>query len=365
MAHTKPPMQNPMRSDDFDFDLPQELIAPYPAPTRTASRLLHVRADGGLCDKHFGDLPALLQPDDLLVVNDSRVLRARLRARKDGGGAVEILIERVLKPKLALAHARANKPLRDGSALRVGSRELRLQGRRRDLFVLSLRDGDFETLLREHGEVPLPPYIKRKPEALDEERYQTVYAKQPGSVAAPTAGLHFDQAMLSRLRGAGVAIAALTLHVGAGTFQPLRDDDLGRHRMHGERLRVGPALCAEIAACRRRRGRVVAVGTTVVRGLESAAAHTDGSGADGGGERDVQPYDGETEMFIRPGFRFRVTDAMITNFHLPRTTLFVLVCAFAGRARMLAAYRHAIGKRYRFFSYGDATWLERNDGDRR
>ena len=362
-----------MQSNDFHFDLPRELIALYPAPARTASRLLHVRADGGLRDKNFGDLPALLRAGDLLVVNDSRVLRARLRARKEHGGAVEILIERVLEPRLALAHVRANKPLADGCTLAVGERRLRLAGRRRGLFLLAMDDGDFETLLREHGEVPLPPYIRRPPEALDEERYQTVYAKQPGSVAAPTAGLHFDQAMLSRLRAKGVAIAALTLHVGAGTFQPLRDDNVERHRMHRERLRVDEELCAEIAACRRRRGRVVAVGTTVVRGLESAAAN--GAGDDTGGSArddtddddkcDVHPYDGETETFIRPGFRFRATDAMITNFHLPRTTLFVLVCAFAGRERMLAAYRHAIERRYRFFSYGDATWLEKNDGEQR
>ena len=345
-----------MRSSDFHFHLPRELIARYPAPARTASRLLQMPAGGDPRDRRFADLPALVRPGDLLVVNDSRVLRARLRARKDRGGAVEILIERLLKPRLALAHVRANKPLRVGCTLHAGDRELHFEGRRRDLFVLSLRDGDFETLLQEHGEVPLPPYLGRKPEALDEERYQTVYAARSGSVAAPTAGLHFDRAMLARLQRIGVEIASLTLHIGAGTFQPLRHDVVERHEMHGETLHIDEALCAAVAACRRRHGRVIAVGTTVVRGLETAAAG-------GGGE--IRPYRGETRIFIKSGFRFRVTDAMITNFHLPRTTLFVLVCAFAGRERMLAAYRHAVAKRYRFFSYGDATWLERNDGRRR
>lgn len=345
-----------MHNSHFNFELPADLIADYPAPARTASRLLHVRADGGLRDGRFTGLPALLRPGDLLVVNDSRVIPARLHARKTSGGAVEILIERLLEAGLALAHLRSNKPLRRGAVLQVGGCELHVGERRRDLFTLSLGDGDFKTLLRRHGEVPLPPYIRRKPGALDKERYQTVYAKRPGSVAAPTAGLHFDEAMLSRLRADGVEIASLTLHIGAGTFQPLRHETVEQHRMHRETLHVGEALCGAVAACRKRRGRVVAVGTTVARGLETAAAND---------AEQPLPFRGETGIFIRPGFRFRAVDAMITNFHLPKTTLFVLVCAFAGRERMLAAYRHAVAKRYRFFSYGDATWLDRNGGEPR
>lgn len=336
----------------YDFQLPADLIADYPAHERSASRLLHVRADGGLRDTRFAELPALLRAGDLLVVNDSRVIAARLHARKAGGGGVSILIERLAGPRRALAHLRANRPPRRGAVLHIGNCELRVGERRRDLFTLSLDDGDFNTLLQRHGETPLPPYIRRKPEALDAERYQTVYARHPGSVAAPTAGLHFDRALLAQLRDNGVDAASLTLHIGAGTFQPLRGG-AEQHRMHREVLHVGEALCDAVAACRKRRGRVVAVGTTVARGLETAA---------GNGAALPRPFSGETGLFIQPGFRFRAVDALITNFHLPRTTLFVLVCAFAGRERMLAAYRHAIGERYRFFSYGDATWLDKNDG---
>lgn len=345
----------PKRSD-FSFELPAELIADRPCAQRSGSRLLKVPARGGFADLVFRNVVGLLNPGDLLVVNDSRVIRARISARKESGGRVEILIERLLDDGRALALMRAAKPLRDGARLLVGDAAVRVVGRRGELFVLEpeIESGEgcaFSQLLERFGEVPLPPYIRRPVEAFDESRYQTVYAKHPGSVAAPTAGLHFDEALLGLLARKGVQVEALTLHVGAGTFQPLRGEDLGAHVMHRERLRVPARLCAAAAACRKRGGRVVSVGTTVVRALETAC--------DAAGK--IHPYEGETDLFIRPGYRFRSCDALITNFHLPETTLFVLVCAFSGRRRMFEAYRHAVERRYRFFSYGDAAWLERND----
>ena len=341
-----------MKTDRFRFELPRELIAVQPCEQRSRSRLLCVPRWGRFSDRKFENIVALLKPDDLVIVNDSRVIRARLTAYKKSGGKVEILVERLLDPHYALVQAQCSKPLRVRQILNVGESQLRIVERREQMFIVNLEGDDgFTALLERFGEVPLPPYMRRGARAADESRYQTVYAKHPGSVAAPTAGLHFDRPLLTRLRQKGVEWMALTLHVGAGTFLPLRSDDLDEHTMHKERLWVSPQLCEAVSACRQRGGRIVAVGTTVVRALETAS--------DAAGE--LHAYAGETDLFIRPGYRFRVPDVMVTNFHLPETTLFVLVCAFSGRQRMFEAYRHAVELRYRFFSYGDAMWLERND----
>jgi S-adenosylmethionine:tRNA ribosyltransferase-isomerase len=336
-----------MRRADFSYPLPQELIADRPLPRRGASRLLSLDgATGALADLAFDDLAALVRPGDLLVLNDTRVLPARLRGRKASGGACELLLERLLDERRFLAQARASKGLKPGTriALPAGATAVAL-ARRGDLVELEL-DRAALAYFESEGSVPLPPYLAREPDAGDRERYQTVYAEVPGAVAAPTAGLHFDREMLAALERRGVAIERVTLHVGAGTFTPLRAESLDGHRMHAERTRVPAACVAAVAAARSRGGRVVAVGTTVVRALESAAA--------GGG---LAPFTGETDLFIRPGFRFRVVDALLTNFHLPESTLLILVAAFAGRERVLAAYHHAIAGRYRFFSYGDAMFV--------
>jgi len=340
-----------MRAQDFDYELPQELIAQSPAPERAGSRLLVLRRDADAPEhRAFRDLPSLLRPGDLLVVNDTRVIRARLAARKASGGRVEVLVERPLDARRFLAHLRASRAPRPGTRLELpGGAAARVEGRQDDLFVLALEEpADLDALMAEHGALPLPPYIRRAPGACDESRYQTLFAARAGAVAAPTAGLHFDDRTLEHALRAGAALARLTLHVGAGTFAPVREGDLERHVMHAERVEVGEALCAAVARAHEAGGRVVAVGTTCVRALESAAQ---------GGE--LAPFEGETRLFLRPGFRFRVVDALLTNFHLPRSTLLMLVCAFAGRERVLAAYRHAVGARYRFFSYGDAMFLER------
>ncbi|RMG35248.1 MAG: tRNA preQ1(34) S-adenosylmethionine ribosyltransferase-isomerase QueA [Gammaproteobacteria bacterium] len=338
-----------MRLSDFDYELPGELIAQHPTERRGASRLLHLPSTGGPRDRVFLDLPELLQPEDLLVFNNTRVMPARLFGHKATGGRVEILIERVPAPDLALAHVRASKSPKTGTTIKVGEWTLRVAGRHGDLFELELEgEGNIHALMTAEGHVPLPPYIRRADVQSDQERYQTVYAKRPGAVAAPTAGLHFDQSMLETLDAMGVRRTEVTLHVGAGTFQPVRVEDLDQHRMHSEWLEVSEAVCREVAATRERGGRVVAVGTTSVRSLETAAEQ--------GG---LQPYQGDTRLFIRPGYRFRVVDMLLTNFHLPRSTLLMLVAAFAGHERLMAAYRHAVEKRYRFFSYGDAMLLER------
>jgi S-adenosylmethionine:tRNA ribosyltransferase-isomerase len=336
-----------MRRADFHYDLPAELIAQAPPERRGAGRLLVIDgAAGTLRDLRFADLPSLLAPGDLLVLNDTRVVAARLHGRKTTGGAVELLLERVLDGRRFLAMTRASKPFRPGAAIELpGGATAMVIGRAEDMVELEL-DRDVVAYFEAHGEVPLPPYIARAAGAGDRERYQTVYARDPGSVAAPTAGLHFDAAMLDRLDAAGVRTTWLTLHVGAGTFQPVRADNLDEHRMHFERVRVPAEAVAAIDATRRRGGRVVAVGTTVVRSLESAAR-----------PGTLAPFEGETDLFIRPGFRFRVVDAMLTNFHLPESTLLMLVSAFAGRERVLDAYRHAVAERYRFFSYGDACFV--------
>lgn len=336
-----------MRRADFSYPLPRELIAQHPLPERTASRLLALDGgSGALRDLRFADFPSLLRPGDLLVVNDTRVLPARLLGRKASGGACELLLERILDPRRILVQARASKGLRPGTSISLpGGATALVIARHGELHELAL-DRDALAYFEAHGNMPLPPYIGRAAEDSDRERYQTVFADQPGAVAAPTAGLHFDQATLQALESEGVATARLTLHVGAGTFQPLRSDDIAAHRMHAERFRVPASTVAAIEAARRRGGRVIAVGTTVVRALESAAA----TGA-------IAAVEGETDIFIVPGHRFRVVDALLTNFHLPESTLLMLVSAFAGRERVLAAYHHAIAGSYRFFSYGDAMFV--------
>jgi len=335
-----------MRRSDFHYDLPPALIAQEPAPERAASRLLCVGPDDRLEDRHFAELPQQLVPGDLLVFNDTRVIPARLFGEKDTGGRVEILVERVLDERHALAQVRASKPPRAGTKLRVDGAEAGfvVDGRDGEFFRLRLEgDADVMSLLERAGHVPLPPYIRRPDAGGDRERYQTVFARAPGAVAAPTAGLHFSEELLAQLGAQGVRNAMLTLHVGAGTFQPIRVDDLSQHRMHAERYILTPALCAAIEETRRSGRRVVAVGTTVARALESAALK--------GG---LRPGGDETRLFITPGFRFQAVDLLLTNFHLPESTLLMLVCAFGGHERVMAAYRHAVRQRYRFFSYGDA-----------
>jgi S-adenosylmethionine:tRNA ribosyltransferase-isomerase len=340
-----------MRRQDFTYALPEALIAQQPLAERTASRLLYLPAAGPRQDRRFADLPALLRAGDLLLLNDTRVIPARLRGQRDTGGRVEALLERQTGERTALAQLRASKALKPGARLAfagggqsVGARVGERQG---EFFELTF-DRPLAEWLEAIGELPLPPYIARPAGAEDAQRYQTVYGRAPGAVAAPTAGLHFDAPLLAQLRSMGVEIGTITLHVGAGTFKPVRVDDLAEHRMHAERVQVSPGVCAQVAAARARGGRVVAVGTTVVRALESAAA---------GGE--LEPFDGETRLFITPGYQFRVVDVLITNFHLPESTLLMLVCAFGGYEAVMAAYRHAVEQRYRFFSYGDAMLLER------
>jgi len=335
---------------DFDYELPAALIAQYPLAARRDARLLVLGAGvGELRDGAIPDLVDLLRPHDLLVLNDTRVIPARLYGRKDTGGAVEILLERALGPERALAHVRASKAPRAGARIAVeGGGVLRVLGRADDLFEIEADGETLAAVLERAGHMPLPPYIARADEALDRERYQTVWAARPGAVAAPTAGLHLDEALLAACRAKGVALGTITLHVGAGTFRPLRDAEPDKHVLHAERCEVSVDLCAAAAAARAAGGRVVAVGTTVTRALETAAA---------GGA--LAPFEGDTRLFIRPGFQFRVVDALLTNFHLPRSTLLMLVAAFGGYERVLAAYRHAVAARYRFFSYGDAMWLER------
>ena len=340
-----------MQAADFDFQLPSEQIAQLPLPDRTAARLLCLEgASGRWQDRGIRDLPGLVRPGDLLVLNDTRVIPARLFGVKPTGGAVELLIERVIDARRAWAHLRASKFPRAGSRIVLEGGGTLIVGERDGGLVEVAVEGDesLPALLERVGHMPLPPYIQRADEPADRERYQTVFSAHPGAVAAPTAGLHFDQALLEQLVAKGVTLGTLTLHVGAGTFQPVRAEQLAEHRLHAERVEVSAALCEQIAATRARGGRVVAVGTTVVRALETAAQ-----------DGELRPYAGETRLFIHPGraFRFRVVDALITNFHLPRSTLLMLVCAFAGRERVLAAYDHAVAAGYRFYSYGDAMWI--------
>jgi S-adenosylmethionine:tRNA ribosyltransferase-isomerase len=336
-----------MRRTDFVYDLPSELIAQRPPAQRSGSRLLHLPQGAAPRDLQFTELPALLRENDLLVFNDTRVIPARVVGAKPTGGQVEILLERVLSGPRILAHVHASKPLRPDVPVSLpGGAHARYIGRRDDLFELELTCEPL-AYFNEHGSMPLPPYIERATDAADAQRYQTVYAREPGAVAAPTAGLHFDEAMIASCRGKGVRTAYVTLHVGAGTFQPVRVDDLSEHRMHSERVTVSEEVCTAVAQARANRGRVIAVGTTVVRSLESASA----AGT-------LQPFSDETRLFITPGYRFRSVDALLTNFHLPESTLLMLVCAFGGYDAVMQAYRHAVQQRYRFFSYGDAMFMD-------
>ena len=328
-----------MRVSEFDYELPAELIAQHPAARRTASRLLHVEPGGKLTDLMFSDLTELVDARDTLVLNDTRVIKARLFGRKPSGGQVELFVERITGPREALALLRAGHPPRAGTEVEIDEVRATVDGREGELYRVRFSE-EVERVLERHGDVPLPPYITHAPDASDAERYQTVYAANPGAVAAPTAGLHFDRPLLERLRGRGARVASLTLHVGFGTFQPVRCDTVEAHRMHRERFSIPDETLQAIAG-----RRVLAVGTTALRALEAAAA----TGA----------TSGETDLFVYPGFEFQVVDRLLTNFHLPKSTLLMLVCAFAGREQIFAAYRHAIEHRYRFFSYGDAMLIER------
>ncbi|TLM73644.1 tRNA preQ1(34) S-adenosylmethionine ribosyltransferase-isomerase QueA [Microbulbifer harenosus] len=340
-----------MHRQDFHFDLPDELIARSPAKERRGSRLLCLSGPSGeMVHRQFTDLPDLLAPGDLLVFNDTRVIPARLFGRKASGGKLEVLVERVLDDRRVLAHVRSSKSPKPGAEILLDDgTPLQMVQRHEALFELAFPEEGVLAVLERLGHMPLPPYIDRPDDDTDRERYQTVYGRKAGAVAAPTAGLHFDEEMLDTLRANGIETAFVTLHVGAGTFQPVRVDDIHTHKMHSEVLDVSEAVCQAVAACRARGGKVVAVGTTSVRALESAAA----SGQ-------LQPTVGETEIFIYPGYEFRVVDRLITNFHLPESTLLMLVSAFAGYRHAMHAYREAVDQKYRFFSYGDAMLIDRN-----
>jgi len=335
-----------VRRADFHYDLPEELIAQVPLAERSASRLLTLDgASGVLADRQFRELPELICPGDLLIFNDTRVIPARLFALKDSGGKVELLLERPREGAMALVHARASKPLRPAMLLQSRGGAIRVHEKHGDLWIVELPEPALAFFER-YGQMPLPPYIRRDPDAADATRYQSVFARRDGAIAAPTASLHFDAPLLAQVEARGAKIAFITLHVGAGTFQPVRTDAVGAHVMHAEFVEVNAAACEAIAATRARGGRIVAVGTTVVRALESAA---------GGGT--LAPYVGDSSLFIVPGFRFRIVDAIVTNFHLPESTLLMLVSAFAGREAVMRAYTHAVAARYRFFSYGDAMFV--------
>jgi S-adenosylmethionine:tRNA ribosyltransferase-isomerase len=340
-----------MLRTDFHYELPQELIALKPAAERSGSRLLTLDGrTGAFEDREFRDFPGLVDPRDLLVFNDTQVIPARAFGLKDSGGRVEILLERATGTDTALVHVRASKGLKPGATVRLaGQWTATMLAREGELFVLRF-SGDVLEFFQAHGQIPLPPYIDRAAEEFDRERYQTVYARSLGAIAAPTAGLHFDEAIFAALRARQVAHAFVTLHVGAGTFAPMRAEDIDRHEMHAEYVEVSEATSAAVNRTRAQGGRVIAVGTTVVRSLETAAAGASGPEC-------IGPYRGATRIFIKPGYMFRAVDAMLTNFHLPESTLLMLCSAFVGRERLLAAYAHAVQARYRFFSYGDAMFL--------
>ena len=342
-----------MRLDDFDYELPRELIAQTPAAERRASRLLHLDGvTGAMVDRSFRDIVELVAPGDVMVLNDTRVIKARLVGRKKTGGQVEVLIERVLSRDTALAQVRASHPPREASTLVLADAiEAVVTARHGGFFRLRFRNcSDVFELLERYGTVPLPPYIEHVPASEDEARYQTVYAREPGAVAAPTAGLHFDKETLDALRVRGVTLAWLTLHVAAATFQPVRVQNIAEHEMHAEWYQVPQAAVDAIGAARREGGRVLAVGTTALRALETAAA----TGR-------LEAGYGETRLFIVPGYRFRIVERLLTNFHLPKSTLLMLVSAFGGMDNIRIAYRHAVAQRYRFFSYGDAMLIERQE----
>jgi len=337
-----------MQTSDFDYHLPEQLIAQYPLAERTASRLLHVK-DNELSDKHFIDILDLINPGDLLVFNNTKVIPARLHGQKETGGKVEVLIERVLDEHRVLAHIRASKSPKEGAVLLLESNiRVKMLARHDALFELYF---DSKTnvidLLEQFGHMPLPPYIERDDEQSDQQRYQTVYAEKPGAVAAPTAGLHFDNNLLEKLKQKNVDFAHVTLHVGAGTFQPVRCDDIKDHKMHTEYVEVSQQVVDQVTKTKQAGGRIIAVGTTAVRSLESAAR-----------EGQLKAFYNDTNIFIYPGYEFKVIDALITNFHLPQSTLLMLVCAMAGYDNMMNAYKHAVEQKYRFFSYGDAMFIE-------
>lgn len=340
-----------MRVSEFDYDLPEDLIAQHPLPSRGDSLMLCLDGNSGaLEDRRIRDLRDLLAPGDLLVLNDTRVIRARLIGTKSTGGRVQVLVERILDDHRVLAHVHANKAPKVGAGLSLqGELEAEILGRNRDLFELRFNHLEpIGELLERAGSVPLPPYIKRRPEHLDDERYQTVYARRAGAVAAPTAGLHFDEALLEALGRKGVEYAYVTLHVGAGTFQPVRSELVEDHDIHAEFVEVSSEACSRVGEAKAQGRRVIAVGTTSVRAVESAVL-----------DGEIRPFRGDTRLFIYPGFQFRCVDALLTNFHLPQSSLLMLLCAFAGKANVLNAYAHAVRRRYRFFSYGDAMYVSR------
>jgi S-adenosylmethionine:tRNA ribosyltransferase-isomerase len=333
-----------MLLSDFYYELPPELIARYPLPERTGSRLLCLEGSTGhIQHRQFLDLPTLLHPNDLLVFNDTRVIPARLYGHKETGGEIEILVERLLDQHRVLAHVRASKSPKPGTILHVESIALTVVGRQNDLFELVFEDPrPVLEILNTIGHMPLPPYMSREDELSDRERYQTVFGHREGAVAAPTASLHFDQNMLKKLEAMGIETAFVTLHVGSGTFQPVRTERIEDHIMHSEYMEISDSVCEKIRATKARGGRVVAIGTTSLRCLETSAG---------------KPYSGYTDIFIYPGYQFQCVDALLTNFHLPESTLLMLICAFAGYEPVMQAYREAIEKSYRFFSYGDAMWI--------
>ncbi|MBI3546257.1 MAG: tRNA preQ1(34) S-adenosylmethionine ribosyltransferase-isomerase QueA [Gammaproteobacteria bacterium] len=340
-----------MHKSDFNYSLPPELIAQYPVTPRSASRLLYLdSAKGFIQDRQFTDLAALLNAGDLLIFNDTRVVPARLYGHKASGGRIEILIERIRDDTKVIAQIRASKPPKTGQRITLdGQIDVQVLGRVEEFYELAFdTDVPVTEILERIGHMPLPPYIDREDETCDRERYQTVYAREPGAVAAPTAGLHFDAALIEQLTKQGVDSAFVTLHVGAGTFQPIRSRDIQGHRMHAEYLKVNSRACDKINTAKQAGRRVIAVGTTTVRALETIAENGR-----------VQPYAGETRIFIYPGYRFQIVDALLTNFHLPESTLLMLVCAFGGTENVLKAYKHAVERKYRFYSYGDAMFLEK------
>jgi len=343
-----------MQLSDFNFHLPKELIANHPTKNRTDSRLLHLEGQtGAIHHRGFKEVVDLLSDGDLMIFNDTRVIPARLLGQKESGGKVEVLVERVLDEHTVLAHVRANKSPKQGNILVMeGVLKLEMVEREGELFKLRFLDDKtvFE-LLEEHGHMPLPPYIERADEDEDKERYQTVYGEKPGAVAAPTAGLHFDDAILEKIKAKGVKVMFVTLHVGAGTFQPVRVDNIKEHTMHSEYAEVSQEVVDAVLATKKQGGKVVAVGTTSVRSLESAAAAAE--------QEIIAPFSSDTSIFIYPGYEFKVVDAMVTNFHLPESTLIMLVSAFSGQENILRAYNTAVEEKYRFFSYGDAMFLEK------
>lgn len=354
-----------MQVSDFDFELPDELIARYPMEERTTSRLFHLEGESGKTSHHhFSDIIDFINPGDLLIFNNTRVIPARMFGRKASGGKIEVLLERMLDEKTFLAHVRSSKAPKEGTELYLGTDKLGddngvkaiMKARQGILFEIELQnEKPILDVLQEVGHIPLPPYIDREDESLDKERYQTVYNKVPGAVAAPTAGLHFDNELLEKLNQKGVNQAFVTLHVGAGTFQPVRVEDVENHHMHAEYAEVPESVCQAIIATKAAGKRVIAVGTTSVRSVESAAleAEKQKSGL-------IQPFFADTDIFIYPGKKFRVIDALVTNFHLPESTLIMLVSAFAGYKNTMHAYREAVEKHYRFFSYGDAMFITKN-----